>query len=239
MPPKASFDLDSTILQTLFQDMSSRAGLGDQFSESQNSVKFRTICSKCNSSLLGKKYDPVLRQLVRSIVLMAKSKLITPKKVQFTTKPHSLARAVCGHLLAAKGDVQNTEYDKQMREYFLSNDINTSLGLNIFYWYYPYESIIVVRDILMPAIRGRLNGPYAGFSILKFFPLGFLVSDADTYEDLNKIPLAQKGKEKDEFEITIDFGNIHDRRWPEKVDRGNFYVGGKTIESSIVAYKKR
>lgn len=239
VPPKSCYAITPAIQQTLFQNMSSRAGNRMLFSETQNSVKFRTLCSSCNNKLLGNRYDPVLKDFVGSILRFTQTNLAIPTVVKISTKPFALAKAVFGHLLASKGDLGNTEYDKQMRRFFMDIEHDLPEGLNIFYWYYPYELIIVYRDIVMPAIRGRINGQVAGFSGLKFFPVAFLVSDTESYEGLSKIPFEQVTNIEDEVEIPLDLSNPHQERWPEMVDAGNFYAGGKTIESSVIAYDKR
>lgn len=56
VPPKARYSITPAIQQTLFQNMSSRSGNVRLFSETQNSVKFRTLCSSCNNSFLGKNF---------------------------------------------------------------------------------------------------------------------------------------------------------------------------------------
>ena len=239
VPPKACYSITPAIQQTLFQNMSSRAGNARRFSETQNSVKFRTLCSSCNNSLLGKKYDPVLKRFVTSILQISHTDLELPTMITIKTQPLALARAICGHLLAAKGDLENTEYDKIMREFFLDTEQHKPRGMNISYWYYPYESIVLIRDIVMPLIRGRINGPIAGFSILKFFPVAFLITDADRYEGLPNLPMKNGMNTDDELDIPLNLARIPHERWPEMVEDGNFYVGGKTIESSVIAYKKR
>lgn len=219
--------------------MSSRAGDVREFSETQNSVKFRSLCSSCNNHLLGRKYDPVLKSFVASILKVCQTPLVVPDVISISTRPLALARAVIGHLLAAKGDFEETEYDKNMREFFLDEMQGKPKGLNLFYWFYPYAKIVVIRDVLMPSVRGRIGGSVSGFSMLKFFPVAFLVSDAEYYEGLSKIPFAQGMKSGGEANIQINLVNKYQERWPEAVDTGNFYIGGKPIESSVIAYEKR
>jgi len=55
-------------------------------------------------------------------------------------------KALLGHLVAAKVDIENTLFDQQAREYVL--DINAPLPaeINIFYWVYPHDCSVTIRD---------------------------------------------------------------------------------------------
>ena len=71
VPPKGGIDIGPVEMETVFEIMT-----GDRdkpkLSESQNGVKYRTICSDCNS-LLGREYDPTINDFAKSVGRYLKS----------------------------------------------------------------------------------------------------------------------------------------------------------------------
>lgn len=65
-----------------------------------NGVKYRTICSRCNNTLLGAEYDPEFISFVNQIGTYLKTELHLPPTLTVTTKPQRVIRALLGHLCA-------------------------------------------------------------------------------------------------------------------------------------------
>ena len=68
---------------------------------SQNGVKFRTICSQCNNELLGKEYDPAMKQYSEFLRKYLIEEIDVPEELTVKIKINRLCRAICGHLIAA------------------------------------------------------------------------------------------------------------------------------------------
>lgn len=104
----------------------------------QNGVKYRTLCKDCNGVLLGGRYDKTLNDFTRCVGHFIETTCPLPHTASFTTKPARLLRALFGHLLAAKAEVEHTKPDEAMRCFVLNPKALIPQELNVFYWVYPY-----------------------------------------------------------------------------------------------------
>jgi hypothetical protein len=156
-------------------------------SRSQNGLKLRSICARCNSERLGATYDPELIRLSNSISGFVTSQmnfgLSLPKSFEFEIKPQKVARAVVGHILATEIPKANSRpisapYPDALRNYFLDSSKPMPAELDIYYWIYPSNlqvaanNYTMIPNFLAPEAKAR--SIYAS-GILKFFPLGFWV----------------------------------------------------------------
>jgi hypothetical protein len=204
----------------------------------QNGLKYRTICGRCNSCLLGGGYDRTLNEFALNVGRFLDTTLYLPPQVSVVTKPARLLRSLFGHLLAAKAQLEYTKPDTAMREFVLDPRAQLTPELNVFYFVYPYPDVVVVRDVLMPAHRGRFDSP-AIFSILKYFPVGYIVTNAKEHEGLQSLSFRCPRDLDQAVEIPIRLGSPPQRDWPEVVDDGNFVAfGGSSGESSVTAIPK-
>ncbi|MGE0156174.1 MAG: hypothetical protein AB7T17_04015 [Geobacter sp.] len=232
VPPKGGIELTPVEMETVFQVFS-----GDpkkrKLSESQNGVKFRSICQECNS-LLGHTYDPIINEFAISVGRYINSGLQFPQVVSHKTRPAALMRGILGHLIAAKADFEEVLFDVQVRDFFFDTTLPIPEQIHIFYWLYPYSQIVVMRDFVMPAVRGNFND-MGFFQVLKYFPVAFLITDKKSYGGLLELTQYRNLSLTDEVEIPIQLDRIEHPYWPEMVDEGNILVGGKSLQSSISA----
>jgi hypothetical protein len=118
VPPKGSIRLTAVEVRNFAQRLSELApgrvniidddGLQEsvrRYKLSQDGVRFRSICARCNNVLLGGRYDLELNrvsQTVGSLIRMhLRGLLALPSEIQINTRTHYLVRAIIGHLLAA------------------------------------------------------------------------------------------------------------------------------------------
>jgi len=152
----------------------------------QNGVKYRTLCQTCNSNLLGGQYDRTLNEFALGVGRFLKTTLTLPATTTFATRPARLLRALFGHLLAAKAEVEHTKPDEAMRQFVLKPKAALPPELNVFYWIYPYPEVHVVRDVAMPSRYASIAKPGI-FSILKYFPVAYLVTNLKEYQGLPSV----------------------------------------------------
>lgn len=87
---------------------------------SQNGVKFRTLCGRCNNSLLGTNYDPAFNDFSQRVSSYLKTALALPTIMHVRAKPHKIARSLIGHLCALGVDrYQKGPKTEDLREYLL------------------------------------------------------------------------------------------------------------------------
>lgn len=147
---------------------------------SQNGIKFRSICSNCNNYLLGVNLDPEYKALVDNLFLRTQSKLIMPDSFTIEVKPNRLARAVVGHMLAAKNFFDgDCIIDKELRQYFLDTRLSPPADMQLYCFLYPFETIMIVRDVLPFQISNVPNAfsvPNSMVSCIYSLPVAFLLT---------------------------------------------------------------
>lgn len=179
---------------------------------SQNGVKYRTLCKHCNERL-GHSYDPVLNSFALGVGRIIKSIVEVPSIIYYKTQPAILIKSILGHLLAAKGVIDDVVVDQKIREFLFDDHALLPGELKIFYWIYPYREIVVVRDIVMPAVRGNFSqfGFFSG--MLKYFPIAYLVCNLEQYEGLDELTLYRDLKLEETVEIPIHLTDIRHSAW--------------------------
>lgn len=201
---------------------------------SQNGIKYRTLCSKCNNSLLGSAYDPALIDFVNTVGSYIKSTLTLPKQMSLPTRPQKIMRAVLGHL-AAQGV---NRYDKgedtePLRDYLLDPNSQLPNWIRIYHWVYPYASQVVIRDCAYMDLRGRKQFV---IWLLKFYPSAFLVTWRQPLEHSFSLPaLSEHGKIaiNDEVDFPVPLDRIPHERWPEApTDQSILLYGQEAIMAS-------
>lgn len=176
VPPKGSANLSRVAITTLADHMGTSRSGRPVLSES--GVRFKTLCSYCNSTRLGRWYDPELKRISSGVtrVLSASAFLSLPETVTISAKPQRVARAVVGHLLAAVPAELTTQppsdaaMPRALREYFLNPCAPLPDAVSIYYWTYPSRRVVIARGITKTNIR---FSPLIIGDILKFYPLGY------------------------------------------------------------------
>src|SRR4029453_11843006 len=67
---------------------------------SQNGVKYRTLCRRCNNTLLGTQYDPALIEFVKTVGSYIRTSVRLPQRISVKTRPQKIVRALPGHIAA-------------------------------------------------------------------------------------------------------------------------------------------
>jgi hypothetical protein len=98
---------------------------------------------------------------------------------------------------------------------------------------------VVVRDIVMPAVRGNFSKVVFFFGILKYFPLAYIVCNLEQYEGLDELTIYRNLKLEETVEIPIRLTDIKHSAWPEMADEGNCIAGGSSFGGSICARPRK
>lgn len=236
VPPKGCSNFGNTIINSFFDIYTGSNSHSTLLS--QNGLKYRTICSDCNS-FIGAKYDEDLIDLTTNIVRFVNSDLIIPPNIKLMVKPLRIIKSITGHMLAAKKHLGDTRCDDIYRHFILDENTLIPQDFHLFYWVYPFENTIIMRDFAMPAKRdGKLRG--AGFfQLVKFFPIAFLFSNLTEYEGLPSLTKLASGVSiDDEIEMPIAFNRIVDRYWPERVENNNIILASEETSNAVIAETK-
>jgi hypothetical protein len=201
---------------------------------SQNGVRFRTLCSDCNNRRLGSDYDPHLGSMVRALQSRFSPVYSPTDRWKTWCRSGLVIRALFGHLLAATTDDADTVPDTEMRAFVLDQSTARPPSLRVFYWLHPHLDIKLLRSVAMPASR-RGSTDFGIFQILKFFPIGFAVTDLDAYEGLPRLDLFLRGRADVEVDLPFSLQLARDADWPERVEGRNFVVGGRSFSDALTA----
>ena len=235
VPPRGGVDVGPLDQYTILERLAGRSSNPNRVL-TQNGVKYRTLCQTCNSNLLGGQYDRTLNEFALGIGRFLKTTLTLPATTTFATRPARLLRALFGHLLAAKAEVEHTKPDEAMRQFVLKPKAALPPELNVFYWIYPYPEVHVVRDVAMPSRYASIAKPGI-FSILKYFPVAYLVTNLKEYEGLPSLSFYCPVDIDAVVHLPLPLAGAKPPDWPE--DGNNIVAGGGTAaHSSVSAFPK-
>ena len=213
-PPKGCIKIKTVELHHIIENLGAvppkSRGL-----HSQNGVKYRTLCSRCNNQLLGKEYDPSFINFVNTVGNFLKTELHLPSVMYVTAKPQRIMRSLLGHLCAQGVD----RYDKgaitePIKQYFLNPSIPLPANIKIYYWPFPYKYHVMARDCALVDLR--IHEPISIW-FLKFFPIAFLVTfDEKGKYSFRLTELSKWGEESIDFEteLPVFLGKILPQFWP-------------------------
>lgn len=206
---------------------------------SQNGVKYRTICKACNE-YVGREYDPIMNAFSKSVGLYIRSTLHIPREVAHRTKPQRLLKSLLAHLVAAKVPIEDTVFDQQARAYVLDPVAKLPADINVFYWVYPYDTTVIMRDFAMFTPRGTFLDP-AIFQLIKTFPVAFLCTNVARYAGLHSLSPHRDCELDDEVDVPMRLFPVHEQEFPETPDdRDNVVIfGGASAMQGFHASPRR
>ena len=160
----------------------------------QSGVKYRTICAKCNGGLLGK-YDKVYADFIERITKRINEMAMEVKEgkkeypistiVSIDVQINKVLRSIIGHFLSMKSEyVTESSIEDNMREYLENEELKLK-DLKLFSWFYPYRTVLNLRDAATAGFLNSENGgthPKGTISVMNAFPLAYLLSTEDEYE---------------------------------------------------------
>lgn len=133
VPPKFCFNNEKVKYNSLLEINEK----SPQSKISQNGIKYRSICSRCNNDLLGSDYDKEYKKLVDILYKL----YITPGEIgQYVEiegiNANKIARAIIGHFLAARNEYIDGKLENELREYFLNPNLKPPKEFKLFYYVY-------------------------------------------------------------------------------------------------------
>jgi hypothetical protein len=215
-PPKGWVRPTQVELQHVIRALSPNSAPKVKRTVSQNGVKYRTLCGRCNNTLLGHTYDPHLISFANHTATLLQSSLHLPATLSVPARPQAIMRAVLGHI-AAQGVNRYSKgpHTEDFREYILDSSLPFPSYLSMYYWAYPHRSQVLVRDASY--IDFGEQEPFLAW-FMKCFPLAFLITwDASpnfpfpvhTFAPWSHVAF------NDEVELPINLHPLPPESWPE------------------------
>jgi hypothetical protein len=147
---------------------------------SPNGSKFRTICNKCNSEILGS-VDSEVSSVSKNLTLKIKDYFENfnniYNSVSVDINALNYARAMVGHVLSATSVTECREpskprpYFSPLQDFVLGNDEALNETHDLYFWFYPRN-----RHVSAKYVQFYNEGHSAGISLLAFYPLAFLIT---------------------------------------------------------------
>ncbi len=235
VPPKGGIELTSMQMQSVFSILA-----GNQkdvkYTESQNGVKYRTICKICNETM-GRLYDTTINEFAISVGRYLKSQLTLPPIIYHKTRPAALIRGVLGHLIASKIERDEALFDKRMAPLIFDSTKQIPSDIHIYYWIFPYGCSVTIRDMAIHLIFGPPKNIFF-CHFIKYFPIAYMVSDKSPYKGVDELTQFREASLEDEIAIPIRLNDIKPANWPEMVDDTKIIIGGQSMANSIFATRK-
>jgi hypothetical protein len=234
VPPKGVVGNHAVVVDTL----ASRLATGKAFQQNliaQNGIKFMTLCGECNGRM--KHGDKLLQRFAADVLGIIESPLYRLRPVKVPTKVNGILRSVLGHLVAAKTKTDDVSYDASVRPCLTDYSIPVPEDIHLCFWVYPFRTIRICRDFLMPTVRGKYDA-FSTFQVLKFYPLAFLVTDAPNYHPLYSWDDYRATGINESVDVTLHLDGVPPEDWPESPARDNFALFGKTGIESRLAVKR-
>lgn len=203
-------------------------GIQEKGRISQNGIKFKTLCSRCNNKLLGLIYDPALAQFTNQVSQILSSRLTLPKVMSIRGNPQRIMRSVVGHL-AAQGVERYLKGPETgaIRNSFLDETIPLPENIRIYYWPFPHHGCTIFRDA---AYLDLQSGQVAAIWLIKFFPVSFMVAWEKTENRMFNLPCLSDWRElppTEEVELPLQLTHIPHRYWPEAPTETSVIIYGQ------------
>ena len=194
----------------------------------QNGVKFKTICGDCNS-LMGQKYDPEITKLAK-FVNLGWGEFGKNYNLSIKLNTSKIIRAVLGHMVASKAQTYSSTFDNFVRNYFFDETALLPDNVHIYYWMYPHKTTVILRDTAI----GWIGHDVTFCHILKFHPLGFLITQDEEIPKNCKVPkLSDLGINTD---TSLNIPPIIQKHgWPEHPEDDRFVLGGESFTKGTIA----
>lgn len=159
----------------------------------QGGLSFSYICPKCNNDILGAKTDKELADLYK-VVFNSKEDIVA-----WEGNINNLVKSVFGHILAT-GEYSKVTYEKEMRLFVKKGILPERTHLYLLY--YPYNDVFLIRTVIPfeyfnRATPVRKMNDNKIVSCFYFYPLAFIVADANYYsEAIDLIDALQNNQNK-------------------------------------------
>ena len=209
VPPKGTGNRSKVGMTPLIAAMS---GTTTRIRESQNGMKYRTICRSCNSHL-GSEYDPTIISFSTAVERYINAKILLPSTLHCSVKVQRLMKGVLGHLLAAQvGCPSFALNNTSVRDYVLDPSEPLPETVNLFFWLHSYRGSVAIPDMVKYSLRDQ---SLHRLDVLKYFPIGFLATASRMYDGLPSLSRYRTAGSAEVVKVPVPIKAVRPPDWPE------------------------
>lgn len=250
VPPKFWYNSEKIEYKEVFCDAMDTE---KKFEISQNGIKFRSICSDCNNRILGRNYDIELKKWIEDIKkYMLSDSINNSEKIVCEVKVNKIARAIAGHLLAAKNIYEEeNKIDIELREFVLDESKSSPHNMLLLFRPYIFSTILLIRDIVVTRVLAKKPPlPKGVISCLSSFPLAFvLVKDGDEKCGLDDLFSFCTNNIEESVKLPVNMNSLYfegtdilrPMLWPCNVSDGfngtDFILYGEAEKDSTISFR--
>jgi hypothetical protein len=191
---------------------------------SNEGLRYRTLCAPCAGEISTS--DRAVADLSRQLRSLVWGMSTIQDEVTVKMRPAAILRSIFAHILAARLHAAETDLDASIRLYLRGNELDHAI--RVYCWPYPFYEAAVARNF---SFVDHVNGyALAGTaSVLKFFPLAFLVTNATTPMPFDRLDSYAKLSDSDEVTYSINMRMVMESDWPERPSRMRGVRGDPTL----------
>lgn len=148
----------------------------------QSGIRFRSLCEKCNNDLLGAKYDPELQKITSEVNRLINTPVILPEIVYYKCNINKIARAVCGHLIAAVNEYSDGSLYNELRDFLRNETALPPLNKKLLFRIYPHSTVIINQGFASINVlkKDKLGDFPTGVCIMiSSYPIAYLLCEDD------------------------------------------------------------
>lgn len=176
VPPKSCYNSGLIKYNQLFQGIPNEKYEG-MF---QSGIRFRSLCESCNNSLLGANYDIEFLQLTSKVSELMQSSIILPETLSYHCNINKIARAVCGHMLAAENEYLDGQIFNELRAFVCDEKALPPPNRKLLFRVYPHSTVIINQGFMVQNVLSRTklgNYPSGTCSMVSCYPTAYVLCD--------------------------------------------------------------
>lgn len=176
VPPKSCYNNGLIKFNSLYKGVPTEKYEG----AFQSGVRFRSLCDSCNNNLLGANYDPEFLKLTMQVSQFIQSPLVLPETLYFKCNINKIARAVCGHLIAAENEYIDGLMFNELRKFVLDETALPPSNRKLLFRIYPYSTVVINQGFMVQNVLSKVksgNYPSGTCSMISCYPTAYVLCD--------------------------------------------------------------
>ncbi len=176
VPPKSCYNSGSIKYNQLFEGIPSDKYEGIF----QSGIRFRSLCEYCNNNLLGANYDIEFLKFTSQVSQIIQSPIVLPQTLYFECNINKIARAVCGHLIAAKNEYLDAPMFNELRNFVCDEMALPPSNRKLLFRIYPHSTVVINQGFTIKNVLSREklgNYPLGVCSIISCYPTAYVLCD--------------------------------------------------------------
>ena len=143
---------------------------------SQNGLKFKSLCQKCNNEIMGKLPDIAFKDFYDKVVNLIEKQQKNDFEIKvLDINVRGVIKCILGKMLAMDSCYNGDPLCNEMREFIFYDKIPATAHLYV--RYYPFDESFIARNYGVAPDLSNEYCPAGLLSVLNYKPFGFILSE--------------------------------------------------------------